>query len=120
MSFSVRGIVVTLGVVAAVLQFGELVEFTWLVLITLGMAGDGVPDQKVRMIELLPMCTFVGAVVAWRLLFIGGSIMLATAVGYYYYRIGLSQLVFASAVPGVIGMAFGIYYWFIKPRSPQP
>ncbi|HET9817418.1 MAG TPA: hypothetical protein VFQ33_16800 [Xanthobacteraceae bacterium] len=98
------------GFLAAMIQFGILLQWLFWILQTAFMATDGMTALQSKLLWLLPIGTLIGAVLAIGLPATGGAIMLTTAAGYFLQfpseRPGL-----LSAIPGTIGVIAGLLLW---------
>jgi hypothetical protein len=105
------------GFLAAMVQFGLLLQ--WLVwsFQTAFMVLDSTSALQLKLLWLLPIGTLIGAVLAVGLPATGGAIMLATAAGYFL-QLPFARAGVLSAIPGAIGVIAGLLLWQ-KRRSAQ-
>ena len=100
----------SIGILAALIQMALAARWYIWLLTTMFMAGDNLSSLQFRLLHLLPICTLVGAFLAFRLPTTGGTIMLATAAGYFV-QLPFERLGLLSAIPGAIGVAAGLLLW---------
>jgi hypothetical protein len=108
----------SIGILAALIQMALAARWYIWLFATMFMAGDNLSSLQFTLLHLLPICTLVGAFLAFRLPATGGTLMLATAAGYFV-QLPFERLGLLSAIPGAIGVSAGLLLWLKRNPTSQ-